>query len=116
MRTDVGTFVFRIPSNVDGAKVTVEYANSSESIVFYLLHHPPDRKASVQLSGILLEIEANEELAGGVWQADGDQWGKRWGRDGRCMKCDQDRNPLFPFCDSCLIEAVEKARDQESEE
>jgi len=119
MRTDQGTFVFRIPSQVDGAKVTVQYANSSESMVFHLLHLSPNKEAAVQLSGLLLEIEANEELMGKVWQVEADdQVAKRWERDKRCMKCDQDRERFFHVCNNCLSKAVEAAmaRDQEAEE
>ena len=120
MRTDVGTFVFRLPSQVNGAKITVEFANSSESMVFHLLHHGPNREAAVQLSGLLLEIEAfDEELIEKVWQKERDnQVGKRWARDRRCMTCGQDRERFSHVCDSCLNEAVEAAlaRDEESEE
>ena len=116
MRTDVGTFVFRIPSQANGAKVTVEYANSSESMVFHLLHHPPIRQATVQLSGLLLEVEAGKELVGKIWQKEtDDQVAKRWERDRRCMTCDQDRERFFHVCNGCLMEAAEAAmaRDEE---
>lgn len=108
-RTDVGTFVFRLPSTADGAKVTVEYAHSSESVVFHLYHHGPERQGAVQLSGTLLEIEANQVVVGKVWQDDGDRWGKRWERDRRCMKCGQDRERFLPVCSGCAAEAVEAA-------
>jgi hypothetical protein len=109
-RTDVGTFLFRIPSPVDGAKVTVEYANSSESVVFFLFHHGPNRQAAVQLSGQLLEIEANEELLREVWQTEEhDQVGKRWERDRRCMGCAQERERFFHVCKRCIIKAFEGA-------
>ena len=80
MRTDVGTFVFRIPSPIDGAKITVEYANSTESIVFHLSHHLPDRTATVQVSGLLLEIEAKERLIKKVWQDTGHEVAERVGK------------------------------------
>lgn len=109
-RTDVGTFLFRIPSQANGAKVTVEYAHSSESVVFYLYHHGPGKRAAVQLSGCLLEVEANEKLIGKVWQAEEDnQFRKRWQRDRRCMECNQDRKRSSPVCNSCLMEAIEGA-------
>ena len=107
MRTDVGTFVFRIPSPIDGAKITVEYANSTESIVFHLSHHLPDRTATVQLSGLLLEIEAKERLAREVWQDQGHKVAKRWERDVQCTECGQKRQPFCRFCDSCSRRALE---------
>lgn len=104
MRTDVGTFVFRLPSPASGAKITVEYAESSEAMVFHLLHHPPNRQATIQLSGHLLEIEADEKLVRKVWQKENDnQVAKRWERDRRCVQCDQDR-PYFAHV--CSIDCV----------
>lgn len=101
MRTDVGTFVFRIPSAAGGAKITVEYANGGESLVFHLSQHPPDEEASVQLSGHLLEIEAKQELMQKVWQARENGIAEKWGRDVQCTECGLRRKPFSPFCDGC---------------
>lgn len=119
MRTDVGTFVFRVYSQAVGVKVTVEYASGSDPIVFHLRHHPPNSEAAVQLSGHLLEIEAGDELIGKIWQAESDnQVAKRWERDKRCMNCDQNRERYSHVCRSCLMKAVvpPTAQDPEPQE
>lgn len=43
MRTDVGTFVFRLHSQAEVAKITLEYPGSADPIVFHLRHHPPQQ-------------------------------------------------------------------------
>ena len=120
MRTDLGTFVFEIPPTADRAKVTVEYSDSSEPVVFHLLHHAPGRMAAVQLTGHLLEIEASETLIGTVWQVDGaNQAAKRWARDRRCIECREHRKQFFSVCTGCLMKASEAdlaRRDHESGE
>ena len=109
-RTDVGTFLFRIPSPADGAKLTLEYPDRSESLVFYLWHHGPNRQAAVQLSGHLLEVVANEKLIRKVYQVEeNNQRGKRWERDRRCIECGQDRERSLAVCNSCLAKAIEGA-------
>lgn len=110
MRTDVGTFTVRIPPSPDVAKVTIEFSNS-ERMVFHLFHHLPDGQAAVQLSGILLEIEAeaSEKLLEKVWQAKKEGIAKIWERDERCMGCSQARQRFSPACNSC-DEAIRKDR------
>ena len=106
MRTDVGTFVFKLHSQAKVAKITLEYPGSSDPIVFHLRHHPPNREAAIQLSGHLLEVEATETLVGKIFQAEVDnRFRKRWERDRRCMECGQHRKRFFPVCTDCLYSA-----------
>ena len=114
MRTDVGTFMVKIPPLSDAAKVTIEL-NSEQRMVFHLFHHLPDGQAAVQLSGLLLEVEfeaesqASKTLLSGLWQAKKDGIETRWKRDKRCMGCSQNRERFSPACNEC-DEAIRKDR------
>lgn len=108
MRTDNGTFVFKIPALLGGARVTISNEYSSGSVTFYLFPRPGE-DASLQLSGLLLEAETDlsQKQVLKIWQSvDEETIKKRWERDPRCTRCDEEREPFSPLCRACVRDGV----------
>ena len=108
MRTDVGTFFFKIPPGVDMATITIEYPRSSDRAVLHLYHHPPNREAVIQVSGHLLEAEATAHgnrlpfRAREIHQVEDDNKARKvWERDGTCFRCGEKRPKGERLCREC---------------
>ena len=111
MRTDVGTFGFQVHPDAECAKITLEYPGTgAPKVVFYLCHHPPEGKATVQLSGHLLEVEADGKRVKATRQHDPDGMVRKWDRDDRCvLRCGRDRmGGNWHVCRDCLEAGVGK--------
>ena len=108
MRTDNGTFTFKVPASLGGAWITMRHERGIGSITFYVDPRGSEG-ASLQISGLLLEVEVDQghEVIEKLYQAvrEGDPK-KKWARDARCTRCEQKRDRFSPLCRACARDGV----------